>query len=97
MIKNEIMTNQRFIGSFEAKTKFSYIISEITDNDINYIITKRGEPVAIIKPYLKEKAEETIDVIKDFMSYRNNKALKLDKSKNISLKNIIHHNHKYYE
>jgi len=91
------MTNQKFVGSFEAKTKFSHIISEVTDNHINYIVTKRGKPVAIIKPYLKGKANETIDIIKHFMNYRNDKALKLNRSKNISLKNIIHHNHKYHE
>ena len=91
------MSTHRFIGSFEAKTKFSHIISEVRDNDINYVVTKRGEPVAIIKPYLQETSKETTNVINNFVNYRDSKALNLGRNKNTSLKNIIHHNHKYHE
>ena len=91
------MENQKFIGTFEAKTKFSSIISEVKNNNINYIVTKRGEPIAIISPYFQKKSQEIINVINNFIDYRNNKALKLDRSKGIAVQDIIHHNHKYHE
>jgi prevent-host-death family protein len=42
------------IGTFEAKTRFSQIIEEVQKGE-NYIITKRGKPVAKIVPFSEEK------------------------------------------
>ena len=42
------------IGAFEAKTHFSRIIGEV-ENGADYVITKRGKPVAKIVPFEREK------------------------------------------
>ena len=85
----------KLIGSFEAKTKFSHVISEVVDNNTNYIITRRGKPVAIIKPYLEDEVNHKKEVIDDFMEYRDSKNLELHR--NGSIFDIIHDKHKYYE
>lgn len=41
------------IGTFEAKTRFSEIIDDV-QNGGDYIITKRGKPVARIIPFVQE-------------------------------------------
>ena len=42
------------IGSYEAKTHFSQIIEKV-ENGADFIITKRGKPVAKIIPFEQEK------------------------------------------
>jgi len=42
------------IGAFEAKTHFSQIIQKV-ENGADFIITKRGKPVAKIIPFEQEK------------------------------------------
>jgi len=42
------------IGAFEAKTHFSQIIQKV-ENGADFIVTKRGKPVAKIIPYEQEK------------------------------------------
>jgi len=46
------MLNQQ-IGAFEAKTHFSQIIEKV-EHGGDFIITKRGKPVAKIIPFQKE-------------------------------------------
>jgi prevent-host-death family protein len=43
-------------GSFEAKTHFSEILSHVINGE-KFIITKHGEQVAMIIPYIKEEKE----------------------------------------
>ena len=50
------MAEQR-IGTFEAKTHFSRIIEEVK-HGADYVITKRGKPVAKIIPF-QQKPEMT--------------------------------------
>ena len=50
------MLNQQ-IGAFEAKTHFSQIINEV-ERGADYIVTRRGKPVAKIVP-IEEKPEMT--------------------------------------
>jgi prevent-host-death family protein len=50
------MFNQQ-IGAFEAKTHFSQIIHEV-EHGADYIVTKRGKPVAKIIP-IEQKPEMT--------------------------------------
>ncbi|MDR3200949.1 MAG: type II toxin-antitoxin system prevent-host-death family antitoxin [Spirochaetales bacterium] len=38
------------IGAFEAKTRFSEIIADV-ENGKDYIVTRRGKPVAKIIPF----------------------------------------------
>ena len=86
----------KYIAAFEAKTKFSSIIQEVKNTDVNYVVTKRGEPMALIVPYKKRK-EQTTSTINNFIKYRDNKKLKLKKEKNEILKDIIYQGNKYYE
>jgi prevent-host-death family protein len=41
------------IGAFEAKTHFSQIIEKVEQGQ-NYVVTKRGKPVAKIIPFTEE-------------------------------------------
>jgi len=50
------MLNQQ-IGAFEAKTHFSQIINEV-ERGADYVVTKRGKPVAKIIPF-EQKSEMT--------------------------------------
>ena len=59
------MTQQ--IGAFEAKTHFSQII-EKAENGADFIITRRGKPVAKIIPFKQESEmswEEAIEGMKE--------------------------------
>jgi prevent-host-death family protein len=56
------------IGTFEAKTHFSRIIGEVEKGQ-DYIITKRGKPVARIVPILGGK-ESFAEGIRKLGEYR---------------------------
>jgi prevent-host-death family protein len=61
------MTQQ--IGAFEAKTHFSQIIEKAKQGD-DFIITRRGEPVAKIIPY-EQKPEMTMqEALEEFRKFR---------------------------
>jgi prevent-host-death family protein len=53
------------LGTFDAKTRFSEIISNV-ESGADYIITKRGKPVAKIIPFVKEDKRMEWG---DFLSY----------------------------
>ena len=48
------MPNIVTIGAFEAKTHFSEVISEV-QNGSDYVITKRGKPVAKVIPFVEKR------------------------------------------
>jgi prevent-host-death family protein len=48
------MPNTVTIGAFEAKTHFSEVISEV-QNGSDYVITKRGKPVAKVIPVIERR------------------------------------------
>jgi len=53
------------VGTFEAKTHFSQLIEKV-ENGADFIITKRGKPVAKIIPFEQEKTmtyHEAIDAL----------------------------------
>ena len=59
---------QQHIGAFEAKTHFSRIIGEV-EHGADYVITKRGKPVAKIIPFKQEPEmtfEEAVEKLKEF-------------------------------
>jgi len=62
------MTQQQ-IGAFEAKTHFSRIIEEV-ERGADYVITKRGKPVAKIIPFEKEKEMTREEVFEGFRELR---------------------------
>jgi prevent-host-death family protein len=47
------------IGSFEAKTHFSQILTEVINNEEEIIITRHGKPLAILSPYKSIKNNES--------------------------------------
>jgi len=57
------------IGTFEAKTHFSQIIEKVA-NGADFIITKRGKPVAKIIPYEQEKQMTRKEAIEALMETR---------------------------
>jgi prevent-host-death family protein len=48
------MPNTVTIGAFDAKTHFSEVISEV-QNGSDYVITKRGKPVAKVIPFVERQ------------------------------------------
>ena len=62
------MTQQQ-IGAFEAKTHFSRIIEEV-ERGADYVITKRGKPVAKIIPFEKEKEMTWEEALEGFKELR---------------------------
>jgi prevent-host-death family protein len=56
------------IGTFEAKTHFSQLIAEV-EKGKDYIVTKRGKPVARIVPVAHEK-ESFAEGIRKLGEYR---------------------------
>jgi prevent-host-death family protein len=59
------------IGAFEAKTHFSQIIEKAEKGE-DFIITRRGKPVAKIIPFKQEKEmtfKEAIEGMKELRKY----------------------------
>ena len=56
------------IGAFEAKTHFSQIIEKVGQGE-DFIVTKRGKPVAKIIPFKQEAKmtfKEAVEQLKEF-------------------------------
>jgi len=62
------MLNQQ-IGAFEAKTHFSKILEEV-ERGADFIITKRGKPVAKIIPFEQEKQMTRKEAIEALIEMR---------------------------
>jgi prevent-host-death family protein len=59
------------IGAFEAKTHFSQIIEKAEKGE-DFIITRRGKPVAKIIPFQQEKEmtfKEAVEQLKEFRKF----------------------------
>jgi prevent-host-death family protein len=57
------------IGAFEAKTKFSEIVSDVEKGN-DYIITRRGKPVAKIVPLTEEREASRLEALEQFREFR---------------------------
>jgi len=64
------MLNQQ-IGTFEAKTHFSQLIERV-ENGADFVITKRGKPVAKIIPFEQEKKMTRKEAIEQLIELRKN-------------------------
>ena len=60
---------QQTIGAFEAKTHFSQIIVKV-ENGQDFIITKRGKPVAKIIPFEQKKEITWEEALEDLRKFR---------------------------
>jgi len=78
------------IGAFEAKTKLSELLEKVQRGQ-TFQITKRGKPVAILRPMdvLPEKKSGTLSLTERFARLR-----KHSKS-GPGIKELIHMGHKY--
>ena len=59
----------QYIGAFEAKTHFSRIL-EKTEKGEDFIVTKRGKPVAKIIPFQKEPEMSWEEAMEEFKRLR---------------------------
>ena len=84
-IKREISkTSQRgltmaIIGVYEARTKFSELLDRVAQGE-RFDITRRGIPVAVIKPIAPQrirKVEEIVEEIKKFRKRHRLNGLKI--------------------
>ena len=57
------------VGAFEAKTHFSQLIEKV-ENGADFIITKRGKPVAKIIPFEQEKTMTRMEAIEQLIEMR---------------------------
>jgi len=57
------------VGSFEAKTHFAQLLERV-EQGADFIITKRGKPVAKISPVEQEKKMTRKEVIEQFRELR---------------------------
>ena len=62
------MAGQR-IGAFEAKTHFSRIIEEV-ERGADYVVTRRGKPVAKIIPFQQEPEMTWEGALENFRELR---------------------------
>lgn len=76
------------IGSFDAKTHLSKILSNVEKGEV-YVITKRGKPVAKIVPYTKS---ENINIEEIFHKFEN---IRTSINKSVNIKEYIKEGRKY--
>jgi prevent-host-death family protein len=62
------MLNQQ-IGAFEAKTHFSQIINQV-EGGADYVVTRRGKPVAKIIPFEKKQDMTFQEAVAEFKEIR---------------------------
>jgi prevent-host-death family protein len=60
---------QRQIGTFEAKTHFSQIIGKVEHGE-DFVITRRGKPVAKIIPFKQEPEMTRVEAFEQLMEMR---------------------------
>ena len=60
---------QQHIGTFEAKTHFSQIIDKV-EHGTDFIITRRGKPVAKIIPFKQEPEMTWEEALDEFRKFR---------------------------
>ncbi len=56
------------VGAYEAKGHFSQLLERVAKGE-RITITKRGKPVAVLVPALKDKKSDLKSVINDFIAY----------------------------
>lgn len=61
------------VGIRELKNRTSRIVAEVREDAAEYVVTLRGEPVAVLRPFTEEEArrqrqaeaEDTLDAMRD--------------------------------
>lgn len=63
------MSDRKQIGIRELKNQTSRIIDEVREHDESYIVTKRGEPVAVLRPWNADDARaDRIDRAREYLA-----------------------------
>jgi len=63
--------SEKTVGSFEAKTHLSHLIEDVEKGN-EYVITRRGKPVARLVPFKGHNADSGMDdILRQFDSIRN--------------------------
>ena len=62
---------QQQIGAFEAKTHFSQIIENV-EKGADYVITRRGKPVAKIVPFQPEQGMTRMEAMEQLIKMQKN-------------------------
>jgi prevent-host-death family protein len=64
-------TSVTTIGAYEAKTKFSELLSRVAETGAEYIITKHDHPIARLVPVVKlHSREEAANAVADWRHQR---------------------------
>ena len=59
------------IGAFEAKTKFSELLSRVAESGAEFVITKHDRPIARLVPALKSRSlEEAVKAVAEWRRQR---------------------------
>lgn len=79
------------IASIEAKTHFSELLTKISREKSEYIITRSGKPIAVLSPYIEKK--DISEGIAKFIKYRNDRCITLKSPEQV--KEIAHQDHRF--
>ncbi len=63
------------IGAYEVKTHLSRILERVSQGE-TVVITKHGEPVALLKPAYGKRKKPVSDTIKEIKKFRSGHSLK---------------------
>ena len=83
--------SKEIIGSYAAKTHFSEILDHVSKEKKEYVVTKRGKPVAIISPYIQDDYKDVKKSVERFIKYSDKRNLSLGED----IKEIKHKGHKF--
>lgn len=61
------------VGVRELRNRISRIVAEVREDAVEYVVTLRGDPVAVLRPFTAEEArrqreaetEDTLDAMRD--------------------------------
>lgn len=56
--RGDHMTREKKIGIRELKNRTSRVIGEVREKGVDYVVTHRGEPVAVLRPWRDEDSAD---------------------------------------
>jgi len=78
-------TNVKIVGAFEAKTKFSELLSRVAETGAEFVITKHDQPVARLVPVRGFHSQE--EAVKALAEWRRRR--KRCRIGNLRIKDLI--------
>lgn len=77
--------NVKIVGAFEAKTKFSELLSRVAETGAEFVITKHDQPVARLVPVRRFHSQE--EAVKALAEWRRRR--KRCRLGNLRIKDLI--------